>query len=159
MTGLYLTLYDLAERWLGIREVAGVADHPLILGMLRLDQAWPTHDEVPWCSAFVNFLAWQLDLPRSRSLAARSWLTVGAPVSFAGAQRGFDVVVLRRAGGPGPEVTDAPGHVGLFRGLGPASGQVYVLGGNQSNAVSVASFDARDVLGVRRLWPPTTTTT
>jgi hypothetical protein len=50
---------------------------------------------------------------------------------------------------PGPDVTAAPGHVGLFAGL--EGTHVLVLGGNQSNGVSVARFPVARVLGVRRL--------
>lgn len=41
------------------------------------------------------------------------------------------------------------GHVGFFAGLDGAS--VKVLGGNQSNAVSIQNFPIASVLGVRRL--------
>jgi uncharacterized protein (TIGR02594 family) len=148
-----VTAFDLAQRFTGTKEVAGVADNPLIVAMLRLDQTWPGHDEVAWCSAFCNFIAWLLRLPRSKSLAARSWLAVGQPVDLEEATVGFDVVVFKRGTGeqPGPDVLDAPGHVAFFAGLNPDKTRVLVLGGNQSNSVSVSSFPAADVLGVRRL--------
>lgn len=152
-TTLTLTPYDVARRFLGVREVPGVASNPLVLAMLRLDQDWPADDSVPWCSAFTNFVAWLLGLERSRSLAARSWLTVGTPVPLEAAVRG-DVVVLTRGAGkqPGPEVTSgAPGHVGFFDRL--EGDRVYLLGGNQGNAVTVAPFARSRVLGVRRLGP------
>lgn len=112
------------------------------------------------CSAFVSYIAFLLGLPRSKSLAARSWLAIGTPVELANARSGFDVVILKRGKTPqpGPEVLHAPGHVGFFSALSPAfpgssrSGKVYLLGGNQGDAVSVAPFDTEDVLGVRRLW-------
>ena len=64
---------------------------------------------------------------------------------------GFDVVILRRGGGdqPGPEVLDAPGHVGFF--AGHEDPNVLLLGGNQGDSVSVAPFAAARILGVRRL--------
>jgi hypothetical protein len=40
------------------------------------------------------------------------------------------------------------GHVGFYVGRG--AGQVLVLGGNQSNAVTVASFTESRLLGYRR---------
>ena len=91
-----VSLFDIAQRFVGIREIPGRQDNPQILAMLRLDQAWPSGDEVPWCSAFVNYCAWLLRLPRSKSLAARSWLNVGVPVPLTAATPGFDVVVLWR---------------------------------------------------------------
>jgi len=152
MKKLELTAYDLAGRFVGVTETAGVASNPQVLAMLRLDNAWPAGDDVPWCSAFVNYIAHLLRLPRSKNLAARSWLQVGTPVSLVQAEAGFDVVVLKRGGGnqPGPKVIAAPGHVGFFAGL--ESPRVLVLGGNQGDAVSVAGFQTTDVLGVRRIY-------
>lgn len=149
---MLITAFKLAERYVGMREVAGLHANPAILAMLTLDQPWPADDSVPWCSAFVNHIAWLLRLPRSKSLAARSWLAVGRPISLPEAEAGFDVVVLARGTGdqPGPEVLNAPGHVGLFAGLEGDS--VLLLGGNQGDSVSVARFPASRVLGVRRLY-------
>ena len=146
------TAYQIAERFVGMEEVPGHADNAAILAMLRLDAAWPRHDEVPWCSAFINYVCWLLRLPRSKSLAARSWLGVGKAIELVDAMPGHDVVVLARGGGnqPGPEVLDAPGHVGFFSGLGDG-GYVQILGGNQHNSVSVAPYPVERVLGVRRL--------
>lgn len=144
MKGIELTAFDLAQRFVGMHEVAGaVRDNPAILAMLRLDGAWPEHDEVPWCSAFVNYIAWLLRLPRSKSLAARSWLTIGRAIFPGEAVAGFDVVILRR--GDNPEA----GHVAFFAGFGENT--MELLGGNQGNAVSVAPFPAGRVVGVRRL--------
>ena len=86
--------------------------------MLRLDQKWPKGDDVPWCSAFMNYVTWLLRLPRSKGLRARSGLPVGRPLSLAEAVAASHVVFLKRGGGrqPGPSVIDAPGHVRLFAG-------------------------------------------
>lgn len=141
--------YDLAMRWSGVEEVEDVASNEDILKMLRLDMDWPEGDHVPWCSAFVNFVAWSMRLPRSKSLRARSWLQVGRAVMTP--EIGFDVVVLKRGRGrqPGPSVIKAPGHVGFFAGFEGA--RVLVLGGNQSDSVNIASYPKNRVLGYRRL--------
>lgn len=148
---LKMTAFDLASRWVGVREVPGSASNPFILGMLRLDMTWPGTDEVAWCSAFANFICWQLRLPRSKQLSARSWLGVGQVVIPRDGKAAFDVVILKRGTGeqPGPEVLDATGHVGFFAGL--HEGSVHVLGGNQGNQVSIAPFPMDRILGVRRL--------
>lgn len=149
--------FELAQRYVGTKEVNGQFDNPQIMAWLKLDGNWPEHDEVPWCSAFVNGIAHAMRLPRSKSLRARSWLAVGESILIEDAETGFDVVILERGGGdqPGPDVIDAPGHVGFFAGKPYLSGseisRVYVLGGNQSNSVSVQSFPVSRVLGVRRL--------
>lgn len=146
-----ITLYDIAERFIGASEVDGAAANPLIMSMLKLDSEWPEDDSVPWCSAAMNYWAWLLRLPRSKSLRARSWLQVGTAVPIHSAKRGFDVVILKRGNGPqpGPEVIEAPGHVGLYSG-GDLE-HVYLLGGNQGDRVCVARYEATRVLGVRRL--------
>ena len=146
-----MTAYDAAQRYVGIKELAGGADHPLIQWWLSLC-GFPSdvHDETPWCSAFVNGIAWQLRLPRSKSASARSWLLVGTPVDVRCASPGSDIVVLKRGDGQqGPEVLNAPGHVGFFAGFDGDG--VLVLGGNQGDAVGLARFPAASILGVRRL--------
>lgn len=146
-----MTMYELAQRFVGeIHEVAGVKADPFIVWCLQSCAPEVTSDEVPWCSGFMNRLAWLLRLPRSKSLRARSWLKVGVPVAVKDARLG-DVMILKRGTGtqPGPEVIDAPGHVTLYAG---AEGTfVLGLGGNQSDGVTVGRFKAADVLGVRRL--------
>lgn len=150
-----LTLFTHGQRYIGlVLERPGKKDHPLIqwwlsLCGLGLDAA----DEVPWCSAWVNGMTWDLRLPRSKSAAARSWLGVGEAVPLADAAVGFDVVVLTRGTGsqPGPGTLDAPGHVGMFAGISEDKTHVLVLGGNQANGISVAPFALSRVLGVRRL--------
>ncbi len=150
-TAIEITAYEVAERFLGFQEAPGAIHNPAILAMMRLDASWVEDDETPWCSGFANAVAWLLGLPRSNSVAARSWLRVGEPVALEEALRGFDVVVLQRGGGrqPGPEVLAAPGHVGFFTRL--EGDLVYLLGGNQGNRVTVAPFPVERVLGVRRL--------
>ena len=94
---------------------------------------------------------WLLRLPRSKSLRARSWLLVDKSLSLKEAEIGFDLVVLKRGSGnkPGPDVIDAPGHVGFFAGL--ESTKIFVLGGNQSDAVNVSRYPSNRLLGIRRL--------
>lgn len=149
-------LYAQAQRFVGeVREIPGANHHsPFIQWCFECCGYGPeTPDEVPWCSAFVNRIAWMLRKPRSKSAAARSWLTVGVPVPLHEAELG-DVVILKRGGGeqPGPEVTKgAPGHVGFFAGQNMTAGKVLILGGNQSDGVTVASFPSELILGIRRI--------
>jgi len=137
-----VTAYDLAQRFVGVKEIAGASSTPIILAMLQLDGTWPKDDSVPWCSAFTNFVAWLLRLPRSKSLAARSWLSIGRPIPIEDAIAENDVVVLEREGG---------GHVGFFARYEQTMQTVWILGGNQKDSVCVEDFPAARVLGVRRL--------
>ena len=170
MKKIEITAFELAQRFIGIKEIGGKVANPQILAMLQLDNEWPQDDSVPWCGAFCNYVCWLLRLPRSKSLLARSWLTVGSSVIMEEAELGFTVVILKRDGNsePGPEVIDAPGHVGFFAGLEsvteyvrPGAGMaampqtrktILVLGGNQNDSVNVSRFPVERVLGVRVLY-------
>lgn len=146
-----VTAYQIATRFVGVKEMPGATANPHVLAMLRLDASWVQDDQTAWCSAFVNYVCWLLELPRSKSLAARSWLNVGQSVPLSDARVGFDVVILTRGTGkqPGADVIAAPGHVGFYAGLD--AGGVLLLGGNQGDAVTIATFPKARILGVRRL--------
>ena len=146
-----LTALSLAARFVGLREGAGSVHNPQVVAMLQLVTPSVVDDETPWCSAFVNYICWLLALPRSSSLAARSWLAVGREVPLDQAVQGFHVVVLSRGAGPqpGPETLDAPGHVGFFAGYDGDG--IELLGGNQGNKVSFSAFPKSRILGIREL--------
>jgi len=148
--------YTLAQRFTGIKEIDGPMSNSQILSMLKLDTDWPEDDSVPWCSAFVNYIAWLLRLPRSKSLRARSWLEVGHPININDAKKGYDVVVIKRKeSDPGPEVIKFAGHVGFFAGYEKYSygmGKIYILGGNQSNSVTLNGYSYLRLLGIRRIY-------
>lgn len=144
---MIVTAFTLAQRYVGVREFAGATlTHPLIEWWLSLcDLGFGVPDETAWCSAFVNGIAWELSLPRSKSAAARSWLRVGERVVTVDAQVGWDIVVLDRP--PSPWA----GHVGFFAGWEASS--VLLLGGNQSDGVSIAPYAESRILAVQRLYP------
>jgi hypothetical protein len=166
-----MTLYEWAERLVGeIPEIEGAKANAFIQwchGATTLGQF--TDDAISWCSSFINRGAWHCRLQRSKLAAARSWVGVGVPLTFArgadgvwttDAQRAAnDIVVLKRGTDHGPEAGDGeggfakgtwpPGHVGIFMGF--EGDKVWVLGGNQGNNVSLARFNAADVIALRRL--------
>lgn len=155
MKVIEMTAFDLAQRLVGeIKEIPGTQDSPFIQWCLECCSGFGPDepDETPWCAAFVSRICWMLRLPRSKSAAARSWLNYGTPVPIEEAKPGFDVVIIQRGEGPqpGPEVTSgAPGHVGFFAGH---EGELLsILGGNQSNSITVARFPKSRLLGIRRL--------
>ncbi len=141
-----MTAFELAQRFVGeVKEQPGAVHSPFIQWCHESCGFGPeTADEVPWCSSFANRIAWLLRLPRSKSAAARSWLTVGRPITLDEATPGSDVVILSRGEPPS-------GHVGFFAGLDVPGNRVHLLGGNQSDSVTVQSFPLDRVIGVRRL--------
>lgn len=143
-----MTLFALAQRFVGEVRERSVGDDPFIQWCHASCNLSPdTPDEVPWCSSFLNRLCWILRLPRSKSAAARSWLSVGVGVELSVAQVG-DVCVFNRGGSSDPLVA-GPGHVGLFAGR--EGSMILVLGGNQSNGVTVAPMAASALFGIRRV--------
>lgn len=149
---MLLTPSELAQSFIGEREAPGERDNPLIVYLLqRLDRS-VTHDEIAWCSAFVAFIAHLCGIRYPTvTLAARSWLTAGRPIPLhAASETEFDVVIFKRGAGPqpGPDVIQAPGHVGIYQRQDEQF--VWVCGGNQANGVCVARFPIEHVLGVRR---------
>lgn len=91
-----------------------------------------------WCAGAVNAALAESGGQGTNSLAARSFMDWGVPVDQP--QQG-DIAVFSR--GPGK------GHVGFYDGLNE-DGTIRVLGGNQGNAVSIASFSPDNLLGYRR---------
>lgn len=143
--------YEIAQRFVGIREIPGSEHNPQILAMLGLHNDWPEDDETPWCSAFAAYPFWLLGLEHSKSLRARSWLGHGETIGLNDAEPGFDVVILSRGPRPqpGPDVIEAPGHVALY--VRHDGDQVHLLGGNQADTVNISAYDIGRVLGVRRM--------
>jgi uncharacterized protein (TIGR02594 family) len=96
----------------------------------------------PWCAAFANAVLKEKGIKGTGSLLARSFLDFGTPTETP--QKG-DIVVLTRGN------KSWQGHVGFFMGFDD-NGNVRILGGNQSNRVSVQSYNADRVIGYRQ--PP-----
>lgn len=144
---------DVAVRqaWQGVAEVAGIEHHPQILKYFKATSFHATADEVPWCAAFACWCLREAGFLHAHSARARHFLDVGDAIRYPAYGC---IVVLARGGGrgpqPGPEVRDAPGHVGFFYGQ-IQLGEVLVLGGNQSDRITVQAFPSARVPGFR--WP------
>lgn len=126
-----------ARAELGEAELPGAASNPRIETYHGTTSGGAADDSVPWCASFVNFCIREAGGKGTNSKAARSWMTWGRD---AGAFVDGCVVVLRRGAAP-------KGHVGFFVGLD--GDRIQLLGGNQGNAVSVASFERSRVLARR----------
>jgi len=138
-----VTAYSIAKNFIGMKEVPGMKDNPFIVWCLSTCGFPEMHDEVPWCSAFVNGIAFILGLSmRSNSAMARSWLLVGDSVELDSAGIGFDVCIFKRG-------TGWQGHVGFFGGI--EDNKIKLLGGNQKDSVSEELFETDRLLGIRRL--------
>lgn len=140
----------------GLQEGVGAADNPTILkwadevaaatGSRYADWAadFYNKDAIPWCGLFMAVCAVRSAdgradrLPEHKYLSALEWKAWGVPVAKADAVVG-DVMISQRAGG---------GHVALI--VGEDATHFHILGGNQSDQVSIVRKAKADVVAVRR---------
>jgi uncharacterized protein (TIGR02594 family) len=137
--------YKVALREKGTAEYPGAADNPRIVEYLRTgsrDPAVSGNDETPWCAGFVNWCLQNsgLGLKGTGSLMAKSFLKYGREVP----PTPGCICVLHD-----PNRGAVYGHV-FFLGHWTET-TVIGIGGNQSNAVTVATFARSRVAGFR--WP------
>lgn len=134
-----------AEKLIGLQEVPGKKHNPVIVGMFaRAGFAGVKDDETAWCAAFVisQLLDAGYRIPPGVNLAARSLMKLpelSAPIY------GCVVVLWRES------PTSWKGHTGFYVGAGSDGKSVRVLGGNQSNSVSIETYPTSQVLGY--YWP------
>ena len=126
---------------LGLKEIPGKGHHPRIVSMFaKSGNPQVVDDETAWCSASIGAWLAESGSKGTGSLAARSYLQWGTPTDQP--KRG-DIAVFKRG------KSSWQGHVAIY--LGRDKGRVTVIGGNQANAVTVASYPESDLLGYRRV--------
>lgn len=126
----------------GVEEIAGAADNRRIVEYHAATSLRATDDETPWCSSFVCWCMDQAGIRSTHSARARDWLRWQHGVDLDEPRRGA-VAIFERPPNP------ASGHVGFYW---DSSGNHYnILGGNQSNQVSIKGYPKDQLLGFR--WP------
>lgn len=134
--------YQFALQEFGTKAIAGALHAPEILKYFsEIGAAWVKDDETAWCAAFVNWCLKSAKLKFSGALNARSFLTYGSATLT---PKLGDIVVLWRINRDGPY-----GHVGFF--VAQTHDRVYILGGNQGDAVNISAYDKTFLLGYRRI--------
>jgi uncharacterized protein (TIGR02594 family) len=130
----------LARAELGVKEIVGPQHNPTVLGYFRA-AGFPEidNDETAWCAGFTNAMLERSGYAGSKSLAARSFLNWGKPITkpYPGC-----VAVFSRG-----DPRSWEGHVGFF--VSQDGDKINVLGGNQSNQVSIAPQSKGRLLGYR----------
>lgn len=132
-----------AKRLIGTTEISGPRHNQVILGMGQAAGIHVTDDETPWCGLFVSHcVATTLpDEPMpANPLGARQWLKFGGEVA---PQFGSALIFWRES------PSSFKGHVGFYWAEDDL--HYHVLGGNQSDSVSVARMVKSRLLGAR--WP------
>lgn len=138
----------------GTLEAPGKADNPKIIGwqdereaagLGRIYAGVYRHDAIPWCGLFMAIVAHRANIERRAErnpprlyLSALEWAAFGTSIPKGAAALG-DVLVFKRKGG---------GHVGLY--VGHDASAFHVLGGNQSDRVSITRLSRNRLVAVRR---------
>lgn len=148
-----------AEQALNVQEMPGNKEHPRIVqyhlattfGSLTNNrtgrmQLRNIHDEVAWCSSFVNWCLVQVGIMGTESAGAASWLRWGRPCQ---PKLGAITVIYNATAAKSLSMTGY--HVGF---LLSATGRYYeLLGGNQGNSVQNRKYPTKswNLKGCR--WP------
>ncbi len=134
-----------AARLLGTREHPGSGSNTVILDWAKNLDLDYDGDDIPWCGLFLGHcIGATLDrepLP-TRLLSARSWGRFGIPTKLT---PGAVMVFWRKSRESGL------GHVGFYAGENKTGTAYRILGGNQSDAVSLAWIGKERFVGAR--WP------
>jgi len=128
----------------GVAEVRGPGHNPRVAEYLGSVGIGPD-DDVPWCSAFVNWVLEQVGIRGTGLGNARSWVHWAGGTTIARPIRGCISVFWRDS------IASGKGHVGFYAGTSTRPGCVLLLGGNQLNQVCFKNYRLDRLLGYR--WP------
>lgn len=132
-----------ALKRIGIKGMSGKTNNsPSVVEWLKRLIPGAVDDEVNWCSAFAHDVvtdALGIELPQIDA-SARSWLKYGIPTETP--QMG-DMVIFWRE-----DPQSWKGHIAIY--IRDNGTYVWVLGGNQSNMVSISPYEKSKVLGYRK---------
>ena len=114
---------------MNVKEIKGKNHNPRILQYHKFTSLKASTDEIPWCSAFENFIVQKCGNNGTNSAMARSWEKWGKELKkpIPGC-----IVVLSRGENP------MYGHCGFY--LYETKKNIYIIGGNQGDAVSIMAY-------------------
>lgn len=125
----------------GLKEVIGKANNPIIMQWakdLGLEKIY-TADSIAWCGLSQSIWVKEAGYtPVKDPLWALNWKNFGTSIAKKDAMLG-DVLTFKRKGG---------GHVGLY--VGESATTFFVLGGNQSDSVSITEIKKDRLQSVSR---------
>lgn len=128
-----------ARSLIGLKEIKGPQHDPEILQMWKnIKRGGIKDDETPWCAAFVGSCLELNGIRSTRFESAASYATWGQALS----EPVYGCIAVgKRSGG---------GHVGFVVGM-TEDGDLLLLGGNQSDSVSIVRYPRARVYAYR--WP------
>lgn len=142
-------VYQAALGYKDLKEYPGSQHNPEIIKFFAdSGHEWVQDDETAWCAAFVGSVLAQCGITGTNKLNARSYLKWGQSIDINNAKPG-DVVIFWRG-----SKDSWKGHVAFYSSHD--ANNVYVLGGNQGNAVSIQSYPRSRLLDVRTMDIPRT---
>lgn len=130
-----------AMQELGVSEYSGLSDNPEIIKYFQeVSHGEIANDETPWCAAFVGAMLERAEIQSTKSLMARSYLRWGSKLE----ELKLGAIVILKRGN-----NNVLGHVGFV--ISSSQSHAQLLSGNQSNKVTISSFNKSDILDIR--WP------
>ena len=121
------------EKLGGVREIAGNSHNRRIQEYLASVNLAGASDETRWCAAFVNWCVTKAGYKPFPNAWAEAWGNYGTPTT-------------PRFGA----IAATAGHVGFFAYM--KNGVPYLLGGNQSNMITIAKA-TKPLNNLRFRWP------
>lgn len=120
-------------KYLGTKEFAGGKDNPVIIDWAKEEggsiEEQYTHDSIPWCALFANHILTKVGLKGTETLWALDFAGKWPCTRLAGPAVGAFAPMKRQGGG----------HIMVIVGRDQL-GNIMGLGGNQSDAVTIAPF-------------------
>jgi uncharacterized protein (TIGR02594 family) len=145
---------DIAESYIGLKEIKGVGHNPTILGWLRdfgknIGRWGRSRDETPWCAVFVSHCLHAAGMQTTESALAASYVTYGRPSKFI---PGAVIVIKPKKSGPDKSTGSRAGnHTGFL--LRVTKTHYYIVAGNQGNRVSRKWFSKKRYQIKACRWP------
>ena len=132
------------RQYYGLREISGRKHNKQVVRFFReTGHRDIKNDEVAWCSAIICYCAKRIGVKYPSSATAKSWLSHGMKVS---SPEVGDLVIFWRE-----SPKSWKGHVGIYLGKDPITGDIICLGGNQNDEVNVSKYSSEKVSGYRRI--------
>lgn len=131
--------FTAAKKDVGQKEILGSKDNPFIVECFKYTTYHATHDEVPWCAAYICMRLEKAGYKSTKSAAAASYDKYGTDVSL----RVGAIVTIKHA--------DGGRHVTMCYDVQGTKDSFLALGGNQGNSVKVSSYPKAHIVGIR--WP------
>lgn len=128
---------------LGQREVKGSKNNARIIWYGKFVSYKITLDSIPWCASFQNAALINSGYEGTASAMARSFMNLDGAIKLKKPIRGCMVVFWRKS----PK--SSSGHIACY--LGKKGNKDIIIGGNQSDSVSIISRSSDMVLGY--YWP------